>query len=546
MADKTADPSKPSDISSSVQESLRLSEARFRALAESASDAIATIDTKSKILFVNRAAEKIFGYSAEEMLGHEITMLMPDYLRHVHKAALSRYAQTGRKHIDWTRVELPGLHKDGHEIPVELSIAEHLEDGEKRFTGILRDVSERVEADRILKHQTAIIRLLQNVAIAANQAKTVGEAITTALAQVCQHSGAVLGHAYFIQEGAPVTLIPSSLWHTDQADKFAAFRAVTEATVLQLGEGLPGRVAKTSAPVWIADIGKDANFPRNRNSVNLNVKSAFAFPISVGGEISAVLEFFSEEAKETDEPLLEATTSIGAQLGRVIERKRSEESLRHLSARLLRSQDEERRRIGRELHDSAGQYLAGLQMNIAALIKNAETSPHVRSKLSESLDLVRQCSSEIRTLSYLLHPPLLEDAGLAPTVGWFVEGFSKRSGIDVAVDIPADLGRLKADLELALFRIIQECLTNIHRHSGSKTASIKLVLQDESLILEIKDQGTGISSSKSPSVAKPSGVGIAGMAERLSDLGGTLQISSDSNGTVVKVSVPIITEPNRG
>jgi PAS domain S-box-containing protein len=539
MADETAHPSKRSATSLSVQESLRLSEARFRALAESASDAIATIDTKSKILFVNRAAEKIFGYSADEMLGHEITMLMPDYLRHVHKAALSRYTQTGRKHIDWARIQLPGLHKDGHEIPVELSIAEHLEDGEKRFTGILRDVSERVEAERILKRQTAIIQLLQNVAIAANQAKTVGEAITTALAQVCQHSGAVLGHAYFIQEGAPVTLIPSSLWHTDQADKFTAFRAVTEATVLQIGEGLPGRVAKTSAPVWIVDVQKDTNFPRNRNSLNLNVKSAFAFPISIGGEITAVLEFFSEEVKETDEALLQATKSIGAQLGRVMERKRSEESLRHLSARLLRSQDEERRRIGRELHDSAGQYLAGLQMNIEALIANAETSPHIRSKLSESLDLVRQCSTEIRTLSYLLHPPLLEDTGLAPTVSWFVEGFSKRSGIEVVVDIPSDLGRLKADLELALFRIIQECLTNIHRHSGSKTASIRIAILGNSLTLEIRDQGVGISSSKMPGVAKPSGVGIAGMGERLSDLGGSLQISSDPSGTVVRASVPV-------
>ena len=133
------------------EELIRLSEARFRALAESASDAIVTIDTKSKILFVNKAAENIFGFSVDEMLGQEITMLMPDYLRHVHKSALARYTETGRKHINWTRAQLPGLHKDGHEIPVELSIAEHVENGEKWFTGISRDVSERVEAERSMK-----------------------------------------------------------------------------------------------------------------------------------------------------------------------------------------------------------------------------------------------------------------------------------------------------------------------------------------------------------------------------------------------------------
>ena len=520
--------------------SVRLNDAPFRALAESASDAIVTIDAQSKILFVNRAAERVFGFSLGEMLGHQITMLMPDYLRHVHKSAIARYAQTGRKHMDWTRVQLPGLHKDGREIPVELSIAEYTENGEQRFTGILRDVSERVEAELLLKRQTAVIRLLQSVAIAANQASSISEAVTAALAQVCRHSGTALGHAYFIQDGPPLTLTPSSLWYTDQPDKFYEFRTITEATILQVGEGLPGRVLKTGAPIWVQNIDSDTNFPRNQNAIDLKVKSAFAFPISTQGEITAILEFFSEEEKEPDEHLLTAMTSIGAQLGRVIERKRSEESLRQLSARLLRSQDEERRRIGRELHDSAGQYLAALQMNLDTLIGDASgANPAMRLKLSESLELANQCSAEIRTLSYLLHPPLLEDSGLGPAVGWLVEGFAKRSGIHVSIDIPPELGRLKADVELALFRIVQESLTNIHRHSHSKTASIRVVVLENTAILEIRDQGVGIPSQKLESVARVSGVGIAGMNERLRDLGGKLQISSDTDGTLVTASIPL-------
>jgi len=535
VAKSQDDPSKP-DV-----DALRSSETRFRALAESASDAIATIDIRSRILFVNRAAEKIFGYSIEEMVGREITMLMPDYLRQVHKAAIARYTETGRKHLDWARIQLPGLHKDGREIPVELSIAEHSEGGEKRFTGILRDVSERVAAEETLKRQTAVIQLLQQVAIAANQADTVGDAVTTTLRKVCEHSGAALGHAYFVQDGSPARLVPSSLWYTNNRDKFLPFRALTEATIFQIGEGLPGRVAKNSTPVWIQDIAKDTNFPRNRSSVELSTKTAFAFPVIVKGEVTAVLEFFSENESEPDENLLEALKSIGAQLGRVIERKRSEESLRHLSARLLRSQDEERRRLGRELHDSVGQYLAALQMNLDTLSEMVPaTNSDVRLKLSESSDLVRQSLAETRTLSYLLHPPLLEDTGLIPTVRWLVEGFAKRSGIDVTMEIPSEIGRLKPDIELMLFRVIQECLTNIHRHSGSKSASIRIEPSGSNLTLEIKDKGKGMSPIILSGAGLGAGVGIAGMSERLGDLRGTLAISSDTSGTVIRASVPLI------
>jgi PAS domain S-box-containing protein len=535
VAKSQDDPSKP-DV-----DALRSSETRFRALAESASDAIATIDIRSRILFVNRAAEKIFGYSIEEMVGREITMLMPDYLRQVHKAAIARYTETGRKHLDWARIQLPGLHKDGREIPVELSIAAHSEGGEKRFTGILRDVSERVAAEETLKRQTAVIQLLQQVAIAANQADTVGDAVTTTLRKVCEHSGAALGHAYFVQDGSPARLVPSSLWYTNNRDKFLPFRALTEATIFQIGEGLPGRVAKNSTPVWIQDIAKDTNFPRNRSSVELSTKTAFAFPVIVKGEVTAVLEFFSENESEPDENLLEALKSIGAQLGRVIERKRSEESLRHLSARLLRSQDEERRRLGRELHDSVGQYLAALQMNLDTLSEMVPaTNSDVRLKLSESSDLVRQSLAETRTLSYLLHPPLLEDTGLIPTVRWLVEGFAKRSGIDVTMEIPSEIGRLKPDIELMLFRVIQECLTNIHRHSGSKSASIRIEPSGSNLTLEIKDKGKGMSPIILSGAGLGAGVGIAGMSERLGDLRGTLAISSDTSGTVIRASVPLI------
>ena len=541
MAEDTSRFRNLQDTARETDQALRLSEARFRALAESASEAILTIDAKSTILFVNRAAETIFGYSMQEMLGRKVTMLMPEYLRLLHQTALDRYNHTGHKHLDWACVQLPGLHKNGHEIPVELSIAEHFEAGEKRFTGILRDITERKKSELVVKQQTAVIQLLQSVAIAANEASTVEEAFASALARICAHTGAELGHVYFTSGGRDAELSPSKLWYANPPEGFEKFRTITENTKMKLGEGLPGRVASRAKPLWIRDINKAENFPRNRTREMLGLRSAFAFPVPVKGEVVAVLEFFSSQEKEPDEQLLEAMNSIGAQLGRVVERKRVEESLKHLSTRLMRSQDEERRRIGRELHDSAGQYLAALQMNLDMLHNEVSgLKGRTPQLLAESIDLVQRCSAEIRTLSYLLHPPLLEEAGLGVTVSWYVEGFSKRSGIPVTLEIPPDLGRLRSDMELAVFRILQESLTNIHRHSGSKTATVRMISQNNALVLEIGDRGKGIPEKASAEPAKSPGVGIAGMRERLSEIGGELQLSSDTNGTLVRAKIPII------
>src|SRR5581483_5087430 len=156
----------------------------------------------------------------------------------------------------------------------------------------------------------------------------------------------------------------------------------------------------------------------------------------------------------------------------ITERRRAEESLHRISGRLIQLQDEERRRIARELHDSTAQSLAALSMNLGALSQEAarKLDNSANRIISESLGLAEQCAREVRTLSYLLHPPLLDESGLSDAVQWYAQGFSQRSGIEVSVEIPSGLGRLARELELALFRIVQESLTNVHRHSGSTRA----------------------------------------------------------------------------
>src|ERR1700685_129707 len=216
------------------------------------------------------------------------------------------------------------------------------------------------------------------------------------------------------------------------------------------------------------------------------------------------------------------------------------DSLRALSARLLQVRDEERRRIARELHDSIGQLLAALSMNLAALNRDPKQLPPEIARLaSESLSLLDQSIREIRTMSHLLHPPLLDEVGLDSTLRWYVDGFTQRSGINVDLQISTGTERLPQETELTVFRLVQECLANIHRHSGSKTASISINLQDGWLSLDATDAGKGIPPEKQTAVLEGRlGVGIRGMRERLRLLGGRLDIQSTSAGTTVHAVLP--------
>lgn len=226
----------------------------------------------------------------------------------------------------------------------------------------------------------------------------------------------------------------------------------------------------------------------------------------------------------------------------VTEIKRAEHSLRELSGRLLRMQDDERRRIARELHDVMGQNLSATALNLARLQKLQSHGDEKASLiLSDSLALTEQCLRDIRTLSYLLHPPFLDDAGLVEALSWFVEGFTKRSGIRVDLVALPEVGRLSPDAETALFRVVQESLTNIHRHSGSQTASIQLARVDGEVTLEIKDQGGKRELGKQDDNGKTTvlGVGIIGMKERLRQLGGHLEILHGDHGTTVRATLPM-------
>jgi signal transduction histidine kinase len=231
-----------------------------------------------------------------------------------------------------------------------------------------------------------------------------------------------------------------------------------------------------------------------------------------------------------------------AQLESVILERTAE--LQSLTQRLLKVQDEERRKLARDLHDSTGQTLAALKISVSFLQENCKRDQSTLAMVSDVSKLADRAIDEIRTMSYLLHPPLLDEAGFRCAAEWYVEGFAKRSGIHVSLTLTTNRERLPITMEIALFRVLQEGLTNVHRHSGASQVSVCFQCQSETAVLEIRDDGCGISADRLARLrggSAQTGVGLAGMRERLNELNGKLEIESDNRGTSLRAIVPLPT-----
>jgi len=247
------------------------------------------------------------------------------------------------------------------------------------------------------------------------------------------------------------------------------------------------------------------------------------------------------ERRRAEEALRESETQLrlaNEKLESLVQRRTA--TLRHLSAKLMRLQDEEHRRIARNLHDSLGQHLASIKMNLD-LLSRAE-APNKDQVLSEALESVERSIAETRTLSFLLHPPMLDEVGFASAARWYADEFAKRSGIEVKLDLPDGIDRLPELTEMALFRILQESLTNVHRHSGSSSVEIGLSVTENQVVLRVRDFGRGMPAGLRQSSDKNGnhvGVGLSGMRERATDLGGSFDIESNSCGSAIIVALPL-------
>jgi PAS domain S-box-containing protein len=289
----------------------------------------------------------------------------------------------------------------------------------------------------------------------------------------------------------------------------------------------PHDILKTEFPVPVSDVLYSENDSwegelrqRKRDGSEVIVASRWTTLRDADGNISGWLEI------NTDITL----------------RKRAEDAARSLGGRMLQLQDAERRKFARELHDGVGQYLASIKMFLDGAMHPNVPPEQQRELLAESTSILEKCLAETRTVSHLLHPPLLDEAGLASAVQWYAEGFSQRSGIQLDLDLQPDLGRLPSEVEITLFRVLQEGLTNIHRHSRASEATLSIVREDGSVRLEITDSGCGIPQDRLKEWRKmraPLGVGMAGMLERTREMGGTFDVQSSSSGTKLTVVIPV-------
>jgi PAS domain S-box-containing protein len=253
------------------------------------------------------------------------------------------------------------------------------------------------------------------------------------------------------------------------------------------------------------------------------------------------------ELRESEERYRTLADALDTQVQfrtRELERRNSE--LRELSGRLLESQDVERRHIARELHDSAGQTLAALGMSLARLAQDAKNNPDQLAKgIEDAKGLVQHLTQEIRTTSYLLHPPMLDEIGLSSALSWYVQGLAERSSLQIDLKVPENFGRLPSEMELLIFRLVQESLTNIHRHSGSKTALIRIEREGDIVQVKVEDQGSGMSPERLAEIqSRGTGVGIRGMRERVRHFLGDLVIESSDSGTKVYATLPLKTSPS--
>ena len=497
------------------------------AIVDSSDDAIVSKSLDGIITSWNQGAEKIFGYTAQEAIGKPILMIVPPDRRH-EEAEILQHLRRGERidHFQTVRVR-----KDETLLDISVTISP------------IRDASGQiVGASKVARD----ITLHKKIAAEAAEANAKFRAIfdqTTLFAGVMTVDGILTEANHLSLDACGYKLedvVGHVFWETGWWAGDKQVQAKIRAATMQAAGG---NAYREELPYWWAD-GTQRIVDFAIHPVR-DAQGKIIYLHPTGTDIT--------ERKLTEERLRILTENLEAQVGirtEELERRNAQvvkqwDLLRELSARLMRMQDEERRHIARELHDSAGQTLAVLAMSLARLSQEArQHAPRLAKDVDESEELVQQLIREIRTTSYLLHPPLLDEAGLAAAVQTYVQGLGERGGLDISVEISGTFGRLPNDLELVIFRVIQECLTNIIRHSGSKAASIRIVREKGQVELEVEDFGKGVPPDKLDLFQSDgSGVGIRGMRERVRHFRGEMKIvSHPGSGTKVCVTFPVAAE----
>jgi PAS domain S-box-containing protein len=508
----------------------RQSDALLAAIVASSDDAIISKNLDGIITSWNRSAERMFGYSAEEAVGKHITLIIPRERWQEEDHIIGRLRR-GEKvdHFETVR-----RRKDGTTVELSLTISP-VTDRTGRVIGaskVARDFTERKRAQE--REQQIIAE-----AVAANAKFRAVFEQTTVFAGVMTKEGVLIeanrlsleACGYKAEEalGRPFWETP---WWRNSAEAREKIRAATP----RVAQGTPYR--ETLVYSWADGTERTVDFALYP-IVSDAGEVLFLHPTGVDiTEVKQVEDKYRKLSESLDAEVRVRTRELEM---RNAEMQQQSEQLRQLSRRLLRAQDDERRHVARELHDSAGQTITVLGMAVEQLLQRAESSfPDLREEVDAVCELVKQLHREVRTTSYLLHPPLLDERGLYSALTWYAQGLSERSGVKIELDIAKDFGRLPNEMELAIFRLVQEGLTNIHRHSGSKTARIAVNREVECVKVVIADEGKGMAAERLAEIQSGgSGVGIRGMRERFRQFNGVFSITSGPSGTDIVVTIPI-------
>jgi signal transduction histidine kinase len=389
--------------------------------------------------------------------------------------------------------------------------------------------------------------LLRTAKVTTEEAASLPEALLLCLRRVCQCTDWPFAHARILSQddawevGSAKEMGPAKeVWYVPFLDPQTFRDKALRMSHLRSGIDWRLRMVATHRPVVLRDLARELDPKGQHAARELGLRSALGMPVLAGESATAVCEFFSSTPIEPDDLCEEIFGAIGAILAHAIEAKRYSERLSSMTAMLLSLQDDERRRLARELHDSTGQNLSMMIVDIDLLGREQLPSTEAREKLAECRELARRSLQEVRTFSYVLHPPLLEELGVFAALREFASGFSERSGIAVTLDLPDSSIRFPVELETTIFKVIQESLSNVHKHSHASKAAVRITLDHEEVAIAVEDNGSGLPVSPSDA-SQPAriGVGIGSMRERVRQCGGRLELHSHGAGTQLQVTLPL-------
>ena len=517
----------------SKDRSFHESEDRFRKLFLSSSDALFITDAmRAEFLDANPRACQLSGYSRRELLH-----LSPGQI------------------LSWRENAIDGRHphptpekahrdvfcrqKSGLAVSCEISTCAIKFNQKPCILLSVRTNSQRQLAETLRK-TSAFARFLNAVAIGVAEAPTIEHAIRFCIHQVCDFSCWPLAHARVCAKRFIAFHVPADIWHFGLNARSES-RAKTIISKHNFSSSdWHARIVSTARPFIAEDLLTDSDLALKELARSSGLKSALVIPLLVSREVVGALEFFSYETMGLDKLLSEMMESLGARVGRIIEQKRAEARIQGLSTKLFHVQDDERRRLARELHDTTAQHVSAILMDLNVISRRAEAlDADARTALSESISLARQSLHDIRTFSYLLHPPMLDELGLVSALRIFIEGFSQRSGMRVDFEPPDSYNKLPTDLEITLFHVVQEGLTNAHRHSGSPWAKVRMNLNPAELSISVENEATAEFSTKNARPNAKLGVGIRSLRERVEHFGGRSALHSNPYRTLLQAVFPL-------